>query len=41
MAYGDFKYLTRRTASDKISRDKAFNIVKNKKYYRYQRALLQ
>ena len=31
MAYGDFKYLTRGTASDKISRDKAFNIAKNKK----------
>ena len=29
MAYGDFKDLTRRTASDKILRDKAFNIAKN------------
>ena len=28
-AYGDFKHLTRRTASDKILRDKAFNIAKN------------
>ena len=28
MAYGDFKDLKRRTASDKILRDKAFNIVK-------------
>ena len=28
MVYGDFKYLTRRTASDKILRDKAFNIAK-------------
>ena len=28
MAYGDFKDLTRRTASDKILRDKAFNIAK-------------
>ena len=30
MAYGDFKDLTRRTASDKILSDKAFNIAKNK-----------
>ena len=29
MAYGDFKNLTRRTASDKILRDIAFNIAKN------------
>ena len=29
MAYGDFKDLKRRTASDKILRDKAFNIAKN------------
>ena len=28
MAYGDFKDLKRRTASDKILRDKAFNIAK-------------
>ena len=32
MAYRDFKDLTRRTASDKILRDKAFNIAKNPKY---------
>ena len=32
MAYGDFKYLTRRTASDKTLRDKAFNIAKNSEY---------
>ena len=32
MAYGDFKYLTRRIASDKILHDKAFNIAKNPKY---------
>ena len=35
MAYGDlsrFKDLTRTTASDKILRDKAFNIAKNPKY---------
>ena len=29
MAYGDFEDLTRRTTSDKILRDKAFNIAKN------------
>ena len=39
MAYGDFKDLTRRTASDKILRDKAFNIAKNLKYHGYQRGL--
>ena len=32
MADGDFKDLTRRTASDKMLRDKAFNIAKNLKY---------
>ena len=37
MAYGDFKDLTRRTASDKILLDKAFNMAKNPKYDRYQR----
>ena len=36
MAYGDFKSLARRTASDKIVRDKAFNIAKNPKYDGYQ-----
>ena len=35
MAYADFKDLTRRTASDKTLRDKAFNMVKNPKYDRY------
>ena len=39
MAYGDFKDLTRRTASDKILRDKVFNIAKNPKYDRFQREL--
>ena len=39
MAYQDFKYLTRRTASDKILRDKAFNIAKNLKYDGYQKGL--
>ena len=28
MAYGDFKDLARRTASDEVLRDKAFNIAK-------------
>ena len=39
MAYGNFKDLARRTASDKILLDKAFNIAKNLKYNRYQREL--
>ena len=39
MAYGDFKDLTRRTASDKILRDKAFNIAKNPKDDAYQGGL--
>ena len=40
IAYEDFKDLTRRTASDKLLRDKAFNIAKNPKYDEYQRALV-
>ena len=39
MAYGDFKYLTRRTASDKVLRDKVFSIAKSPKYDGYQRGL--
>ena len=39
MAYGDFEDLTRRTASDKILRDKAFNIAENPKYDGYQKSL--
>ena len=39
MAYGDFKELPRRTASDKILRHEAFNIAKNKKYDGYQRGI--
>ena len=39
MAYGVFKDLTRRIASDKIIRDKAFNIAKNPKYGGCQRRL--
>ena len=40
MAYGDFKDLKRRTASDKVLRNKAFDIAKNPKYDGYQRALV-
>ena len=40
IAYGDFKDLKRRTASDKILRDKALNIAKNPKYDGYQRGLV-
>ena len=32
MAYGDFKDLARRIVSDKVLRDKSFNIAKNSKY---------
>ena len=39
MAYGDFKDLARRTASDKLLRDKVFNIAKNSKYDGYQSGL--
>ena len=39
MAYGDFEDLGRRTASDKILRDKAFYIAKNPQYDGYQRGL--
>ena len=39
MAYEDFKYLAKRTAADKVLRDKAFNIAKNPKYDGYQRGL--
>ena len=35
----DIKYSTRRTASDKILHDKAFNIAKNPKYDVYRRGL--
>ena len=37
MVYEDFKDLTRRTPSDKILHNKAFNIAKNPKYNGYQR----
>ena len=36
---GDFKDLKRRTASEKDLTYKAFNIIKNPKYDRYQRGL--
>ena len=39
LAYRDFKELKKRTASDKVLRDKAFNIAKNPKYDGYQRGL--
>ena len=41
MAYWDFNYLARRTASDKFLGDKSFNFDKNliAKYHWYQRAL--
>ena len=39
MAYGDFKYLTERTASNKTLGDEAFNIAKNSKYDGYQRGI--
>ena len=39
MAYGDFKDLARRAASDTVLGDKTFNIAKNPKYDGYQRGL--
>ena len=39
MAYGDFKGLKKTTTTDKILRDKAFNIATNPKYDGYQRRL--
>ena len=41
MVYGDFKDLPRRRTSDKMLRDKTFNIVKNPKYDEIERVLLQ
>ena len=38
-AYSDSKDLTKRTAADKIFKNKAFNIAKNPKYDGYQRGL--
>ena len=39
IAYRDFKDLAKIKASDKVLRDKAFNIDKNPKYDGYQRGL--
>ena len=39
MTYGDFKDLARRTASDKVLRDKAFSIAEKPKYDGYQGGL--
>ena len=40
MAYEDFKDLARRTAVDKVLRNKAFNTAKNLKYNGYQRGFI-
>ena len=39
MAYGGFKDLPKRTAADKVLRDKAFKIASDQKYDGYQRGL--
>ena len=39
MAYGDFKDIARRTASDKVLREETFNIAKNPKYDGFQTGL--
>ena len=39
MAYGDFKDLTKRTAANKVLRNKAFKIASDQKYEGYQRGL--
>ena len=39
MAYGNFKDLAKRTAVDKVLRDKAFKIASDQKYDGYQRRL--
>ena len=39
IARGDFKYLSRRTTSDKVLRDKAINFAKSPKYDGYQYGL--
>ena len=39
MAYGDFKDLIRRAQSDKVLKDKTFEIASNPKYDGYQRGL--
>ena len=39
MAYGDFKDVTKRTAADKVLRDKAFKVASDQKYDGCQRGL--
>ena len=39
MAYVDFKVLAKRTAFDKVLKDKVFNIAKSPKYYGYKRGI--
>ena len=39
MVYGDFKDLAKRTAADKVLKDKAFKIASDQKYDGYQRGL--
>ena len=39
MAYGKYKDLKRRTQSDKVLKDEAFEIASNPKYDGYQRGL--
>ena len=41
MSYGDFKDLIRRTASDKILLDTAFNIAKNPRYDGFTDSLIK
>ena len=39
MAYGDFKYIAKRTAADKVLRDKAVKIASDQKYDGYKKGL--
>ena len=39
-AYSGSKYLAKRTISDKILKNRAYEIARNRDYYGYQRALL-
>ena len=39
LAYGDFKDLPRRTASNKVLQDEEFNVAENPKYDAYQREI--
>ena len=41
MDYRDFKYLFRRTFSDKLLRDKTFSTSKNSENDEYQRQLIR